>query len=376
MRRSVPLALAVGTALALGACGSSTKTTTPATSGSSGTTATTALAAKTGNPTGPVTINEDGSSLLAPYLASIAAPLKAQYPNVTLSSAAGGSGKGISDALAGASQAGGTDAYLSSAQATQNPDFENVPIVVSSQSVDYNLPGVTGLKLSGSVLADMYSGKVTTWNDPEVAKLNPGVTLPSTKVVPVHRSDSSGDTFLFTSYLSKTSQSWQSGPGYNTTVTWPQVSAALTAQGNPNMVQTCKGVPGCVAYIGISAQKLADAAGLGQASLQNASGQFVTPTSSAVQAAVAAGSSSIPANLAVSLIDEPGAQSYPIVNFEYLVVNTKQPNADTALALRDLLTFAIDPSGGSSSALLSAQQFEPLPSSVIAKVQAAIAKIQ
>ncbi|HET9690551.1 MAG TPA: phosphate ABC transporter substrate-binding protein PstS [Acidimicrobiales bacterium] len=382
----MPLTLAVGAALALGACGSSSSTssntTTPSTAAASGSSSSTAPAGggstsvQTGNPAAPVTINETGSSLVAPYLAVLAAPLHAKYPNVTLASAAGGSGKGITDALSGTTQAGGTDAYLSNAQASQNPSFENIPVAVSSQSVDYNLPGVTGLKLTGGVLADVYTGKVTTWNDPEIAKLNPGVNLPATKIVPVHRSDSSGDTFLFTGYLTKTSPAWASGPNMNTTVSWPQVNGALTANGNPNMVQTCKSTPGCVAYVGISAQNLANQAGLGQAQLQNAAGQFLVPGPQTVTAAVQAGASSVPDNLAASLIDEPGAQSYPIVNLEYLVVNTKQSSPDMALALRDLFTFAIDPNGGASAALLQPEGFEAVPTQIVGKIDAALAKIQ
>jgi phosphate transport system substrate-binding protein len=270
---------------------------------------------------------------------------------------------------------GGSDAYLSNSQLTTNPGLMNIPIAVSSQAVNYNLPGVSNLKLTGDVLAKIYEGQITKWNDQSIATLNPGVTLPSTTIVPVRRVDSSGDTFLFTSFLSATNPAWNNGPALGTTVTWPAASGELTASGNPGMVQTCKSTPGCVAYIGISAESTAQSAGLGEAMLQNKAGQFLLPSSSTVNAAVNAGSSNIPTNLAASLIYEPGAQSYPIVNFEYIIVKNKQSSADLALAIRDFLTFAIDPAGGSNPTDLAKDNFVALPSTVIPRVNTAIASI-
>jgi phosphate transport system substrate-binding protein len=333
------------------------------------------VALQTGNPTSPVTLNEDGSSLLYPYLQELVSPLHAAYSNITLTPAAGGSGKGISDAIAGTVQMGGSDAYLSNSEIAANPGLMNIPIAVSAQAINYNLTGITNLKLSGSVLAQMYEGKITKWNDPAIAALNSGVTLPATPVVPVRRVDSSGDTFIFTSLLSATDTTWSNGPAFGTTVTWPAVSSELTASGNPGMVQTCKATPGCVAYVGVSAESTAMAAGLGEAMLKNKAGSFVLPTADTINAAVSAGAGNIPANLAVSLIYEPGDQSYPIVNFEYIVVKSSQPNANTAQAIRSFFAFAISPTGGSQPSLLSKENFVALPSSVVPKVEAAAAKI-
>jgi phosphate transport system substrate-binding protein len=329
----------------------------------------------TGNPASAVTLNEAGSSLLYPFLQELVSPLHAMYSNVTLAPAAGGSGKGISDAIAGTTQLGGSDAYLSNSQASANPGLLNIPIAVSSQAVDYNLPGVSNLKLSGDVIAQIYQGKITKWNDPAITALNAGVTIPATTIVPVRRVDSSGDTFIFTSFLSATNSTWQSGPAFGTSVTWPAVSNELTASGNPGMVQTCKSTPGCIAYIGISAKDSAHSAGLGEAELKNKDGNFVQSSDSTVEAAVSSGATSIPANLAAPLIFESGAQSYPIVNFEYIVVKNKQSGADGAQAVRDFLSFAIDLSGGSSPTYLAKEHFQALPQSVVAQVQSAIASI-
>ncbi|MGH9061419.1 MAG: phosphate ABC transporter substrate-binding protein PstS, partial [Acidimicrobiales bacterium] len=314
-------------------------------------------------------------SLLYPYLQELVSPLTAAYSNITLTPAAGGSGKGISDASSGTSQLGGSDAYLSPGQTAKDPSLLNIPIVVSGQAVNYNLPGVSNLKLSGDVLAQMYEGKITKWNDPAIGALNSGVTLPATAIVPVRRVDSSGDTFIFTSFLSKTNTAWNNGPAFGTTVTWPAVSGELTASGNPGMVQTCKATPGCVSYVGVSSESAAQQAGLGEAMLKNASGNYLLPSAATETAAASAAAPSVPDNLAAPVIDEPGAQSYPIVNFEYLILKSSQADADTGKAVRSLLAFAIDPSQGSSSQYLTKEDFVPLPASVATKVKAAIAKI-
>jgi len=393
LKRLIPLAVLA--ALAATACSSSSKSpsttsssTAPSTAastpaaaastpaaGASSSAGSPAAALATGNPSSKVTINESGSSLLYPFLQELVTPLSAAYPNITLAPAAGGSGKGISDAIAGTSQLGGSDAYLSNGQLQANPGLMNIPVVVSAQAVNYNLSGVANLKLSGDVLAQIYQGKITKWNDPAIAALNTGTTLPATTIVPVRRVDSSGDTFIFTSFLSATNAAWKSGPAFGTTVTWPAAAGELTASGNPGMVQTCKATPGCVAYVGVSAEASAQTAGLGEAQLQNHDGSFVTPTADAINAAVSAGAGSVPANLAAPLIYEPGAASYPIVNFEYLVVKSKQPSADMAMAIRTFIAWTMDPNGGSTQANLSKEDFVALPSSVVPLVQAAIAKI-
>lgn len=361
-------------AVGLAACGSSSKpSASTSTTGSS--TTTTSVTVTTGNPTAAVTLNEDGSSLLYPYLQELVTPLKTTYSNITLAPAPGGSGKGIADAISGTVQMGGSDAYLNSGQISANPGLMNIPVAVSAQAVYVNLPGVSNLKLTGDILAKIYQGKINKWNDSAIAAINTGVTLPAKAIVPVRRVDSSGDTFLFTSFLSATNTDWQNGPAFGTTVTWPAVSSELTASGNPGMVQTCKATPGCVAYIGVSAESAATAAGLEMTQLQNKDGQFLTPTAATITAAANAGSSNVPSNLAQSLIYESGAQSYPIVNFEYLVLKATQASADTAKAIRTFLAWTISTSGGSSASYLAKDNFVPLPSSVVPAVSAAIAKI-
>jgi phosphate transport system substrate-binding protein len=370
MRTGLMGGIALLGTLAVVACGGTSTTPTASSSG-------TPKPAATGNPTTAVTLSESGSSLLLPCLQQLVAPLTAAYPNITLAPSGGGSGKGITDAIGGNSLLGGTDAYLSPAQFSANPTLANIPVAVSAQGVWFNLPGITSLKLSGSVLAQIYSGTIKTWNDPAIAALNSGVTLPATTIIPLVRQGSAGDTFLFTSFLSATSSTWSSGPGFGTTVTWPKVTGEGSASSNPGMVAACK--TGCIAYIGVSASAAATSAGLGEAMLENKAGDFLTPNPTTISAAVTAGAASIPSNLALSLIYEGGAQSYPIVNFEYLVVNTTQSSTDDALALRTFFEWTIDPNGGSTAAFLSADNFVGLqsavPASVFSAIQAKIASI-
>ena len=358
--------------MVLAACGSSGAGTTTATTASTPA----AAAVHTGNPTAATTLHESGSSLMFPYLQTLVQPLTAAYSNIALAPAAGGSGKGITDTIAGAVDVGGSDAYLSPGQMAQNPNLANIPTVVSAQDVYANLPGVTSLKLSGDVLAKIYMGQISKWNDRAIASLNSGVTLPATGIVPVRRVDSSGDTFLFTSFLSATNSAWSNGASIGTTVTWPAVGSEITANGNPGMVTACQANPGCVAYIGISAQSSANAAGLALAQLQNKSGQFVNANPTTMAAAANAGAASLPNNLAQSLIDEPGAQAYPIVNYEYIVVNTQQTDAQKALAIRTFLAWTIDPAGGSADHYLSKANFIALPSAVQSRVRTALSGIK
>ncbi|HVA22238.1 MAG TPA: phosphate ABC transporter substrate-binding protein PstS [Candidatus Micrarchaeia archaeon] len=330
----------------------------------------------TGNPRSKVVLDEAGSTLLYPYLQVLAPRLHRAYGHITLDPGPGGSGKGISDAIAGLTPLGGSDAYLSPALFRANPGLLNIPIAISAQAVDYNVPGVgTHLRLSGNVLARIYQGQITRWNDAAIARLNRGAHLPAMRIVPVRRVDSSGDTFIFTSWLAATDRAWARRVSYGTTVSWPPVGDELSASGNPGMIQVCHNTPGCIAYIGVSVETTALRQGLKEALLQSRGGAFVLPTHATIEAAVAAGARATPKDLAQSLIDEPGAGAYPIVNFEYLVMRSHQPSARVALAIRTFLTWAISPTGGATTRNLAVVGFAALPTVVLAKVRRAIDRI-
>lgn len=335
---------------------------------------------------GRQTLSETGSTLLYPLFRTWAVAYHADHSQVAIPTGATGSGAGIADASAGTVDIGASDAYLSSGSLVQNPRLLNIPLAISAQQVYYNLPSLspgTHLKLDAQVLAEMYQGRITRWNDPAIANLNPRVRLPGTAVVPLHRSDGSGDTFLFTSYLSAKDTLWSNAYGYGTSVHWPSIAGrpGLGRKGNPAMVSACHQQPGCVAYVGLSyAQK---ARGLGEAQLQNRAGNYELPSDTSIPAAVAPFVSSTPPNETISMIDGPAAQGYPIVNYEYAVVSSKQPTAARARDLRAFLHWVI--TSGQSARYLddfgsgplppSIPGFQPLPASVVALSDAQIAEI-
>jgi phosphate transport system substrate-binding protein len=321
-------------------------------------------------------LTETGSTLLFPLMHTWAAAYRKQFPDVIVSTAATGSTTGIADASGGTADIGTSDAYLSSGNLVKNPALVNIPLVISAQQVDYNLPGLgagSHVKLSGAVLARMYEGTITAWNDPAIAALNPGVRLPAIKVVPVHRSDGSGDTFLFSSYLSTQDPAWNNTIGYGTTVAWPPVGGALARKGNNGVVAGCEVVSGCVAYVGISYLSQALAGGLGEAELANAAGRFVLPTTVTISASVASFLSSTPPNETISMVDGPAANGYPIVNYEYAIVSTRQRDPGRAQAIRAFLTWAI--TAGNSASYLSQVRFQPLPPAVVTLAGQQIARI-
>ena len=199
-------------------------------------------------------ISETGSGLLYPLMRDWATAYHQQVPNVTVTTASTGSGAGITAASDGTADIGASDAYLSSGDLVKNPELLNIPLAISAQTIIYNLPqlGSRHLNLNGTVLAGIYDGSITTWNAPAIAALNPGLSLPGIPIVPVHRSDSSGDTFLFSSYLSTQDQSWNNAIGYGTTVAWPTAPRAVAAKGSLGVLDECESVVGCVTYNGIS----------------------------------------------------------------------------------------------------------------------------
>jgi phosphate transport system substrate-binding protein len=330
---------------------------------------TTSAAPSSGN-----TITETGSTLLFPLFGAWQTAYNTAVPAVKIYSAGTGSGTGITDAATGTATIGGSDAYLSAAEMTQTSDLIDIPLTVAAVMVNYNVPGLNApLKLSGTVLAKIYSGKITNWNDKAIAALNKGATLPNLAITTVHRADSSGSSFLFTSYLSAQDPAdWAAGL-VGTTVTWPTTPKTAAETGSGAMVTACGTIKGCIAYIGISYQSKTTAANLGTASLLNKGGGYVQPTPAAVQAALATFSGSTPANGAQALINTTAATGYPVINYEYAIVLKKQPSAAEASALKAFLTWTI--TTGSSSKFLSAVNFEPLPSNVQSIAKAQIASI-
>ncbi|MGH9606758.1 MAG: phosphate ABC transporter substrate-binding protein PstS [Terracidiphilus sp.] len=325
-----------------------------------------------------VNILETGSSLLYP-LFNVWVPVYAHmHSGVRITTQSTGSGTGMSQSIAGIAQIGASDAYLSGAIMRMHSDMLNIPLAISTQMVNYNLPGLNQrhIRLSGPVLAGIYGGSITMWNDRQIAEMNPGVELPAHAIIPVHRSDGSGDTFIFTQYLAFSTPSWQSKYAYGTTISWAPVSGELGAEGNPGMITACQDNPYSVAYIGSSYRTGTDKAGLGIAALKNRAGNFelATPKTAADAAAEMVGKT--PTDERVSLIFAPGADSYPIINYEYALVKSDQPSGELASALRNFFNWAISSTGGNSPKFLDPLHYSPLPSSVMKLSSAQIAKIR
>jgi len=366
--RSVAVtALCAAAVLALAACSGGRPAAPPASPAAASTSLPTAPAAVT------QTLSETGSSLMAPLFARWAPAYHARFPQVTLRIATSSSGVGISSAAAGATDIGASDAYLSPADVTKYIHLVNIPLAVAALMVIYDIPDLspsTHLKLDGQVLAQIYAGTVTRWDAPAIRNLNPGVTLPSSAIVPVHRSDTSGSSFLFTSYLNAQDPAGWSPSLIGTTVAWPAQPGGRGADGSDNMISTVGSSPGAVGYVGVSYLAPVSQAGEGEAALANSAGRYVLPTASTIQAGLASFTNT-PDNGTISLINGSAAQAYPVINYEYAIVSTAQPSATLAQDLRAFLSWALT----SGTAQLGPVNFQPLPASVVTQAQAQIAKI-
>ncbi len=325
-----------------------------------------------------VTLHETGSTLLYPLFQTWSAAYAAANPGTTIASAATGSGAGLAEAIAGHVQIGASDAYMSDQQAESERWILNIPLAISAQTVNYNLPGMnaTPLKLDGPVLAGIYAGTIRNWDAPEIAGLNPGLHLPHHAIIPIRRADASGDTFIFTQFLDFSTSSWDEEVGYGTTVPWPAIAGARTASGNDGMVKTLAATPYSVGYVGISFADAIAKAKLGVAMLRNQEGQFLLPTTETVTAGASELDPRTPADERLSLVFAPGSNSYPLINYEYAVVSTRQPDAATAASIRNFLLWAISPEGGNAPKYLESVQFIPLPDFIRALSENQINRIQ
>lgn len=333
-------------------------------------------------------ITESGSTLIYPLFQAWIGAYKKVDPNLQMRAAATGSGAGIAQAIARQVHIGTSDAYMSDNEAMANPHILNIPLAISAQTVDANLPELRGksLKLSGPVLADIYSGKIRQWDAGAIAQLNPGVRLPHNAIVPIRRADGSGDTFIFTQFLTFTTSTtedtdsvgtaWGDRIGYGTTVSWPGVSGELTVSSNEQMVQTLAKTPYSVGYLGGSFEGEADKAGLITAMLENQAGRFLLPNAETVTAAAAELTPRTPPDERLTLVFAPGADSYPLINYEYAMVSDQQASRQTASAISNFLLWCISPQGGSAPSFLGPVHFIPLPTSIRARSEIQIAKIQ
>jgi phosphate transport system substrate-binding protein len=308
-----------------------------------------------------VTLKETGSTLIYPLFSVWAADYGKTHPGVTITTGSTGSGAGIDQAVAGTVHIGTSDGYMSDAEIKRHPEIVNVALAISAQTVNYNLPGLNGtnLKLDGPTLAAIYTGKVRMWDDAAIAKLNPDAKLPHNAIVPIRRADASGDTFIFTQYLTFSTPSWEDSLGYGNTVKWPDVPGSIAAPGTTGVLEKLQ-TPYSIGYVGVSYHEEVAKAGLGTAALKSYDGPFLLPTPESIAASAASLGPRTPADERLTLVNAPGANCYPLINYEYAVVSTKQPTPATAAAIRAFLLWATAPDEANAKTLADAH-FIPLP---------------
>ncbi len=280
-----------------------------------------------------------------------------------------GSGAGITQLTAQTVDFGATDSPLTDTQlaASTNGPIIHIPITIGAVAVTYNLPTVTtpaNLSLTGSVIADIYLGTVKYWDDPAIAALNTGVTLPHQAITTVHRSDGSGTTSIFSHYLATQSPTWSSQVGAGTTLNWPGTNA-VGAKGNAGVAAQVQSTVGSIGYNEL-AYVLTNK--IQYAQVQNAASQYVLPSLDSAAAAANADLANIPADLRFFIVNAPGATSYPITGFSWVIVYQKQKDADKGQAVANMLWWMVHTGQQSSSAL----SYVPLPASIVSKDEAQI----
>jgi phosphate transport system substrate-binding protein len=289
-----------------------------------------------------------------------------QHPGIHFNYQSIGSGGGIRMVTQKTVDFGASDAPMNDEQLKAAPGLLHFPTVMGAVVIAYNVPEVSAaLKLTGPVVADIFMAKITKWNDPAIAKLNPGVNLPDSDITPCHRSDGSGTTYIFADYLSKVSPDWSKGMGKATSLKW---SGGLGGKGNEGVTALVQQTPGAIGYI-----ELVYALNnhITFAELQNHDGKFVTASLAGVTAAGDAAARlsnrlrvdvNMPAEFRVSITDSPGADSYPISSFTYLLVYRQQTDKAKGQQIIDFLKWAVHDGQQYGPSM----QYAPLPDPVVA----------
>jgi phosphate transport system substrate-binding protein len=318
-----------------------------------------------GNAAPPVTAqNLVGAGATFPY------PLYSKWfdaynkkTNVQINYQSIGSGGGIRQFTQGTVDFGATDSPMTDEQiAAVKGNVVHIPTVLGAVVLTYNLPslGKTQLKLDAATIADIFLGKITHWDHPSLAALNPGVSLPKADLIVVHRSDGSGTTFVFVDYLSKVSQEWKTKVGAGASVSWP---VGLGGKGNEGVTQQVKQTEGALGYVELV---YANSNGLPVAVVKNGAGQFSQPSLEAVTAAAAGAKLDKTTDFRVSITNAAGAKSYPIASYTWLLVKTDDPDAGKARSLKNFLAWMITPEAQKMGTDLG---YAPLPDEVAGLVR-------
>jgi len=314
------------------------------------------------------TLTGAGSTLIQPAVQGVWGPGYAAATGTQVNYSGIGSSGGIAAITGRTVDFGASDAPLSADQMTACNGCVQIPWALSATVPTYNVPGVgdTKLRLTGPVLANMFLGHITNWNDAAIKKLNPGLSLPNLKITIAHRSDGSGDTYAFTDYLSKVSSEWRANEGANTTINWP---AGVGGRGNAGVAAVISSTPGAIGYV-------SDAYALGnhlsKARLRNAYGKFTLPGITGIEDA-AQTVKKVPADNRMSIVDPPATKKYaaawPISTFTYIIVPTNSKNATD---LRHFIFWALSPKQQLSIKKLI---FAPIPKVVLVAAEKTLLKI-
>ncbi len=329
-------------------------------------------APSTGGSGSAITINGAGATFPFPLYSRWFYDYQAVDKSVRFNYQAIGSGGGIKQITSKTVDFGASDAILTSDQLSAAPGLQMFPSVAGAEVIAYNLTGSDGkqitstLKFPHTALADIYLGKIKKWNDPTLVAANPGISLPAKDIIVVHRSDGSGTTFIFTDYLSKISAEWKSKVGNATSVQWP---VGLGGKGNDGVAGTVSQNDGALGYVEL-AYALQNKLAYGIP--QNKSGQYVDPKDpKVVQNAMADFGTDLGDKLAISIVDAPGQQSYPIAGYTYLLFYMDQQDCSKAQKLVAFYKWAQSAGQKDATDLL----YIPLPDAVKQQVLAKIAKI-
>jgi phosphate transport system substrate-binding protein len=287
------------------------------------------------------------------------------HPNVQIDYQSVGSGGGVKNFIDKTVDFGASDAAMKPEEiARVETGVQLLPMTAGNIVLTYNLPGVTDLKLSRTAYAGIFLGKVKKWNDPAIAKTNPGAKLPDSAINVVVRADSSGTTFVFTQHLSAISKEFAASPGTNNMPAWPVGTRSKGNEGVTASIQTTPGSIGYIEYGYAMTQKMP------MAQLENKSGQFVAPSTASGQAALA--SAILPDSLIAWVPDPEVKDAYPIATFTWLLCNKKNPDPKKAEVLRNLLLYCLTDGQKEAEAL----GYLPLPDAVATKVKAAVQNVQ
>lgn len=281
----------------------------------------------------------------------------ASHPGVEINYQSIGSGGGIAQVTKGLVDFGASDMPMTDDMlASSKVKLIHLPTVLGAVVPVFNVPGVSDLRFSPDVLADIYLGKISNWNDARIAKDNPGAHLSDQKIIVVHRSDGSGTSFIFTDYLSKVSKDWAAGPGKGTSPSWP---VGVGGKGNEGVAGLVRQLPGAIGYVELI-YALQNNISFGD--IKNAAGNWVKASISGVTEA-AANIKTMPADFRVSITNAPGPNAYPISSFTYLLIPMSGTNPANRAVLKDMLSWILK-SGESEVSVLS---YAPLPQNLVDK---------